>query len=212
MDLYSLLTIGLAFFAIAISPGPANISNAAIAMSRGRAVSLVYGFGLSSGLVVWGLVAASGLGAVLQTSVYLLMVLKVLGGIYLIWLAYLSAKSVMSPQIEAESEQNDNTSYLSWFIKGVLMNISNPKTVIAWMAALSVGLSADANTAHLVSGVLVCVVVGFLTNGFYSLCFSFQFMMRGYQKVAKYLNAVFAAIYAFAGFALIKSAFNKQGA
>ena len=209
MDLYSLLTIGLAFFAIAISPGPANISNAAIAMSRGRSVSLVYGFGLSSGLVAWGIVAASGLGAVLQTSVYLLMILKVFGGLYLIWLAYLSAKSVVTPEIDQTLNAIQQTSYFSWFMKGFVLNISNPKTVIAWMAALSVGLSESAGVGHLISGVLVCILVGFLTNAFYSLCFSFGCVMNAYKKVARYLNAVFASIYAFAGVSLIRSGFTK---
>ncbi len=82
----SLLNIGLAFFVIAVSPGPANISNATIAMSLGRKISLIYGAGLSVGLVFWGLVAASGFGMILQSSVYLLMTLKVFGGLYLLWL------------------------------------------------------------------------------------------------------------------------------
>ncbi|WP_227986288.1 hypothetical protein [Salinivibrio sp. VYel1] len=65
----SLVSIGFAFFVVAVSPGPANISNATIAMSKGRKVSLVYGAGLSIGLLFWGIVAASGLGVVLQGSV-----------------------------------------------------------------------------------------------------------------------------------------------
>ena len=46
----SLFSIGLPFFVIAASPGPANISNTTVAMSRGRKVSLIYGAGLSIGL------------------------------------------------------------------------------------------------------------------------------------------------------------------
>ena len=52
--MFSLFSIGLAFFVIAISPGPANISNAMVAMSQGRKISLIYGAGLSIGLVFWG--------------------------------------------------------------------------------------------------------------------------------------------------------------
>jgi len=36
IEMLYLLSIGLAFFIIAISPGPANISNAAVAMSHGK--------------------------------------------------------------------------------------------------------------------------------------------------------------------------------
>ena len=48
MDFYSLITVGLAFFVVAVSPGPANLSNATLAMSRGRKTSLVYAAGLST--------------------------------------------------------------------------------------------------------------------------------------------------------------------
>ena len=77
MDLLSLVATALAFFVVAVSLGPANIWNAAVAMAHGRNVSLVYGLDLSC---VWsrvlGLIAASGMGAVLQGSL-LLMALKV---------------------------------------------------------------------------------------------------------------------------------------
>ena len=95
IDLFSLFSSGIAFFVIAVSPGPANISNATIAMSKGRRTSLIYGAGLSTGLVFWGIVAASGMGAILQNSVYLLMALKIFGGLYLLRLAYLSVKETM---------------------------------------------------------------------------------------------------------------------
>lgn len=35
IDLVSLASIGMAFFVVAVSPGPANISNATVAMSHG---------------------------------------------------------------------------------------------------------------------------------------------------------------------------------
>ena len=52
IDLISLTSTALAFFVVAVSPGPANISNATIAMTYGRRTSLIYGAGLSCGLIV----------------------------------------------------------------------------------------------------------------------------------------------------------------
>ncbi|WBA13676.1 hypothetical protein [Salinivibrio proteolyticus] len=39
-DVLSLVSIGFAFFVVAVSPGPANISNATVAMSKGRKIIL----------------------------------------------------------------------------------------------------------------------------------------------------------------------------
>ena len=175
MDIYSLFTVGLAFFIVAVTPGPANLSNATLAMSKGRRVSLVYGAGLSFGLVFWGIIAASGLGAILQTSVYLLSGLKIAGGLYLLWLAFNTAKAAMSPDTFNAKPVTENTSHKRWFIRGLVLNLSNPKTVIAWMAALSVGMGADNDLYTLVVSVLVCLVVGFLST----VCTPLSFLSEG---------------------------------
>jgi threonine efflux protein len=147
--MFPLFSIGLAFFVIAVSPGPANISNATVAMSRGRKISLIYGAGLSTGLVFWGMVAASGLGVILQSSIHLLMALKIFGGLYLLRFAFLSGREVIHPDNKSVQVESDSGSHLGWFIKGIILNVANPKTVIAWMAALSVGLGANDGTTSL---------------------------------------------------------------
>lgn len=84
----SLLSIALIFFVMVASPGPATISNAAIAMSHGREPGLSYGAGLSAGLFFLGVIAATGLDVAPQGSVYLLSALTLLGGVYLLLLAF----------------------------------------------------------------------------------------------------------------------------
>lgn len=54
IDFGTLLTVGLAFWVVAASPGPANIANASVAMQHGRKSSLIFGAGLSVGLMFWG--------------------------------------------------------------------------------------------------------------------------------------------------------------
>lgn len=206
----SLFSIGLAFFVIAVSPGPANISNATVAMSRGRKTSLVYGAGLSTGLVFWGVIAASGLGVILQSSIYLLMILKIFGGLYLLRLALLSGRDAILPDKKSVQVESNSKSNLSWFIKGVLLNISNPKTVIAWMASLSVGLGANDSTTSLLLGVAVCIVVGFLTNALYSILFSFNGVMNWYQNASRWINSVVSGLFTLAGIGLIRSVFSQE--
>lgn len=209
LDIVSLMSIALAFFVIAVSPGPANISNATIAMSRGRKASLIYGVGLSFGLVFWGVIAISGLGIVLQHSLYLMMLLKLLGGSYLIWLAYLSAKAARHPQPTSLAIKNTSAGYSVLLMKGILLNISNPKTVIAWMAALSVGMNASSTSASLLAGFGVCIAVGFATNAMYSLLFSVKGMMQGYQRGKRWVDGLVSGLFAFAGAGLIRSAFDR---
>ncbi len=205
VDIVSLASTGLAFFVVAVSPGPATISNATIAMSQGRNASLVYGAGLSCGLVFWGIIAASGMGAVLNSSLYLLMVLKIFGGLYLLWLALLSARSVTQPDGELAMPFGDQ----KWFLKGLILNISNPKSVIAWMAALSIGLDSSDGFGAVAAATFVCICVGFFVNMMYSVLFSMRGMMRGYLRCRRWVNGAVAGLFAVAGFGLIHSAFSR---
>jgi len=204
-EFISLIPTALAFFIVAVSPGPANISNATIAMSHGRKTSLIYGAGLSCGLVFWGIIAASGMGAMLQSSLYLLMVLKVIGGLYLLWLAYQSARQAIKP----DQQHAVVASGQKWFVRGLLLNMSNPKSVLAWMAALSVGLDAGDGTEAVIAATAVCIAVGFANNALYSVLFSVGGMMRGYQKCSKWIGGIVATLFSFAGLGLIRSAFAR---
>ena len=92
-DIANLATIAAAFFVAAASPGPATIALASQSMGAGRRAGLAFGSGLAVGLAFWGVVAAAGMGAILQASTGALTAMKLLGGAYLLWLAYGSARS-----------------------------------------------------------------------------------------------------------------------
>ncbi|AEF54172.1 LysE family translocator [Marinomonas posidonica] len=210
IDVLSLFTIGFAFFVVAVSPGPATLSNATIAMSKGRKIALVYGLGLSSGMFLWGVVAVSGMGAVLQSSVYVLMVLKVLGGLYLLRLAYVSFKASLVIEDQENLAQIQACSYRKWFMRGFILNSSNPKTVVAWMAALSMGMQGHNDVMSLILALLTCMLVGYLVNIMYSLVFSVKGIMGMYQKCRRWVERAAAGMFALAGFGLLKSALNRS--
>lgn len=205
IDLGSLVTVAVAFWVVAATPGPATISNAAIAMRFGRRTSMHYGLGLSVGLVFWGLLAATGMGAVLQASAVVLSALKVLGGLYLLWLAWGSARSAAL----RETAEMKTVAGGRWFWRGLVLNLSNPKAVLAWMAALSMGLDSNDSLGAVAVTTLVCIAVAFFNNWSYSLVFSMGGMMAVYRRFRRWIEGVMAALFAAGGFTLIRSAFAR---
>lgn len=205
----SLLAIAGAFFIVAVTPGPANIANATIAMSRGRAVSLRFGAGLSCGLAFWGLVAATGMGAVLQSSAVVFSVLKVFGGLYLLWLAWQSGKSALRKGLDKTLVRSGQVTGGRWFLRGLMLNLSNPKSVVAWMAALSVGLDSGDGIGRVALAVGVCVALGFMNNIGYSVMFSLSGVMAVYRRISAWINGVTAGLFALAGLGMIRSAFAR---
>lgn len=205
LDLSDLLSIVAAFFVVTVSPGPANIAVATVAMSSGRSRGLMFGAGLSVGLAFWGAVAATGLGALLQSSAHALMALKVIGGLYLLWLAYQSGRSTLRPQRhQADAPRQDSS-----FRRGLLLNLSNPKAIAAWMATLSTGLGAGDGSAQVITATLLCMVLGLLNYTGYALAFSLSGAMAGYQRLRRWIDGIVAGLFAAAGFTLIRSAFSR---
>ena len=215
MDPEAFLAIGLAFFIVAVSPGPANIANAVLAMERGKAASFRFSLGLTLGIAVWGLVAVTGLGAILQGSVLVLSALEIFGGLYLLWLAWVSARGAADPDPEPEPDPEPAPDAQADQIadrhlrQGLILNLSNPKTVIAWMAALSVGLDADASVLSLATGYCVCVAVALAVNLGYMLVFSLDGVMAAYRRMRRGVMLAVAGLFAFAGLGLLRSAFVR---
>ncbi|XWN33215.1 MAG: LysE family translocator [Devosia sp.] len=201
----NLIAVALAFFVVTVSPGPANIAVATVAMSAGRRRGLLFGAGLSCGLAFWGVIAATGMGTVLQASETALIALKVLGGLYLLWLAIQSGRSALKPSTAAPVCVSDGR----WFVRGLVLNLSNPKAVVAWMAALSMGLGVGDGGAHVIAATLVCFALGFANYAGYAMAFSLSGFMAGYQRLRRWIDGAVAALFAAAGFGLIRSAISR---
>ncbi|NSX54984.1 LysE family translocator [Parasulfitobacter algicola] len=205
IDITGLIAIAGAFFIVTVSPGPATIAVATVSMSSGGKNGQIFGLGLSFGLASWGLVAATGMGAVLQGSNYLLTALKLLGGVYLLWLAYQSGRSaVQKVTIEQKIDANGR-----WFIRGLFLNLSNPKAVVAWMAALSMGMDKGDAAGQIVTALVICIGLGFLNYAGYALAFSRSQVMKGYRRFRRLIDGVVAGLFTLAGIGLIRSAFSR---
>ncbi|MCF6321821.1 MAG: LysE family transporter [Rhizobiaceae bacterium] len=205
VGLENFVAIALAFFIVTVSPGPANIAVATVSMNSGRRHGLLFGLGLSVGLGFWGVVAATGMGAILQSTTTLLTTLKVVGGLYLLWLAVQSGRSAMRRTDNVTSPHDQGR----WFWRGLILNLSNPKAVVAWMAALSMGLGEESNASIVVGATLICIVLGFMNYAGYALAFSLSGFMAGYRRLRRWIDGVVAGLFVVAGISLIRSAFSR---
>ena len=174
-------------------------------MSSGRRDGLLFGFGLSLGLSIWGVVAATGLGALLQGSASFLAGAKIFGGLYLVGLAYQSGRSALKAvkTVPAALRQG------FWFRRGLALKLSNPKAVVVSMAALSMGLGTGDSNAQLIAATLGCMALGLLNYMGYALAFSFAGAMAAYERLRRWIDGVVAGLFAAAGLGLIRSALSR---
>jgi len=126
-----------AFFAasvlLALVPGPDNVFVLLHAAVHGARAALLVVLGLCSGLLFHTAAVALGLAALLAASSAAFTVLKGLGAAYLLWLAWLTWRA---PAGMGTAESMPALGVRQTYLRGVFMNISNPKVALFFLAFL----------------------------------------------------------------------------
>lgn len=198
-----MLTLFAYFLAIS-SPGPSVLAIMGIAMNRGRRPALAFSFGVITGSLTWGMLAALGLSTILLTYSQVLIVLKIVGGLYLLWLAWKSARSALTRDLHAATT-DESTPLVGLYGRGLAMHLTNPKAIMSWLAIVSLALPQAAPPGYALSVVACCMVLALFVFCGYALLFSTAFARRGYVKVRRWLEGALAVVFGVAGFKLLAS-------
>lgn len=131
----------VAFFGIsallALTPGPDNLFVLLQSAQRGWRAGLCVVLGLCLGLVLHTSAVALGLAALLAASSLAFTVLKLLGAAYLAYLAWQALRAPASVGAGAAGAPRAGAgSALRMVGRGVLMNLSNPKVLVFFLAFL----------------------------------------------------------------------------
>ena len=132
MNIDILISFALATSALAISPGPDNIYVLVQSISNGKSYGLATVCGLITGCIVHTTLLAFGVSAIIKANENLFFGIKVLGALYLLYLAYKVFKS--EADISFDSENVPKKSLKQLFIQGFFMNVLNPKVTIFFLA------------------------------------------------------------------------------
>ncbi len=127
----------LSFFGVSVllglSPGPDNLFVLVQSALRGRRAGLFVVLGLCTGLLFHTAAVALGLAAVFAASATAFTVLKLGGAAYL---AYLAWQAFRAPVGGSAAVGSPPLAAAHMYRRGVIMNLSNPKVVIFFLAFL----------------------------------------------------------------------------
>jgi threonine/homoserine/homoserine lactone efflux protein len=80
----------------------------------------------------WVLLIVAGLSAVLSAYAWVLTMIKIAGGFYLLWLAYKAFKSAAAKHdMEAHVISVKDSKPLTYFLRGLAIQITNPKAALS---------------------------------------------------------------------------------
>jgi threonine/homoserine/homoserine lactone efflux protein len=136
-----LAAYSLACLVLFITPGPAMSLFLARTVTGGRAAGIAAFTGASLGCVVHSLLAAFGLSALIAASPTAFLVLKVVGALYLLWLAIDAVRNGSSLNVRAEPRRR--VSFWPTLALGLTVNLTNPKVVLFFVTFLPQFVDAD---------------------------------------------------------------------
>ena len=130
-----LLAFAIASLILIVIPGPSVLFVVGRALAHGRRTALASVVGNAVGVEMVAVCVALGVGTLVERSALVFTIVKLAGGLYLIWLgvrAVRQRRSLVSAFAEAEAPRGGRRAALEGFVVGV----ANPKAVILFAAVL----------------------------------------------------------------------------
>lgn len=141
----SLTFLGISIL-LSLSPGPDNVFVLMQSATHGRKAGLLVTLGLCTGLLGHTAAVALGLAAILAASSTAFTVLKLAGAAYLVYLAWGALRAPVSPLSSGSTAE-----LKPWRLygRGVLMNLTNPKVGLFFLAFLPQFVHPEAGSVAL---------------------------------------------------------------
>ena len=194
LALGSLLAVSVA---TSLIPGPTNFLIIRLAMRRGRAAALAAALGTTAGCLIWCLAAMIGLAALLAAVPWLYDVLRVGGGLYLLWFAF----GLWRARPEPVTAGADPAGGAFW--SGFAICLTNPKSVLFFASIFSAYVGPDSpGWMHVAAVGVVCAtcLVWCLALAW---LFSAPAAAEAYGRAQRPLDRLAAAVMAVFGIGLL---------
>ena len=202
-ELQHLLLVYATYVIAAGSPGPSNMRIMGVAMQQGRQAALTLAAGVVTGSIFWGMMAATGISVLLTRYAEVLTALKIFGGLYLLFLAFRAGRAALISEEQATAGAPTPASRTALYRQGLLMHLGNPKSVLAWIALVTLGLGSDASWQGVAVILGGCAVLSVTIFCGYAVLFSTAPMVRLYRRARRWIEGTLSIVFGFAGLRLL---------
>lgn len=167
----------IAISILTITPGLDTTLIIRTATLEGKMKAFQAALGINLSCIVWGVIVACGLGALLMTSDLAFNALKWIGAIYLTWLGL---NLLLKPRSQLANLNNSAVTTQNWFMKGFWGNLLNPKVGIFYISFLPQFIPQSASPViWTMSLVMIHVVIGLIWS---------IFLIAAMQSISAYLK------------------------
>ena len=176
----SIAIIGL-FALTFLIPGPNLLVVVQSSLARGRAAGIAAGTGVATGDGIYAGLGLFGMSALITEGGTLFHAIKLLGGLYLIWLA---VRLFLARTPVAISPQRVSTTgtLRGYFMRGLLTDLANPQTVLFFASIFAVTLTPSTPTYGKAVSWIGIVATSVLWRSLLSVTLSHDRVRRAYER------------------------------
>lgn len=195
-----IVEILLVHLAAIVSPGPNVLLVSHTAASDSRRSGMWAAAGIASAAAVWAAAAAIGLGLLLERVAGLDDALRVLGGLYLVFLGLRIGLS--GARDGAAAHVSQRAAARLWWWRGLATNLSNPKAAVFYLSIFATLIPAGASLSTRVAAVVAIGVNSLVWHELLAVGLSSPRPRALYQRARPWINAVAGALMVGFGVAL----------
>jgi threonine efflux protein len=200
--LSTLLTVAALHTLVLIIPGPDVLLVSQTAVARSRRAALLAGAGVVSGIACWAALALLGIQVLFQNFALVHGVIRVAGGLYLLYMAYGLWRSSFGAQAHAGTVQPP-LGDLKAFRSGFLTNIANPKAAIFFGSVFSSVLPAHSSVGLKLAAFAVILSLSVLWFALVALGMSTARLQAVYLSARRGIDRVAGSVMAGFGTLLL---------
>ena len=210
-----LVTYIIGSLALIIKPGPDLTCTIATALANGKVRATTLMVGLILGCWLWILVLAAGVATIFTHHPAVMFTIQIAGTAYIAYLAVGAFREAWVSFKSAEAGLTGGATARGWRLvgRGILMSMSNPLTILFFLAFLPnfthEGASLPSSVQTLLLGTLFCALVPFVYLPFIFAADFFRTRLLGSAKATACLKLV-SAILLTAVVAILACNVSKQ--
>ncbi len=167
----TLLAFILASFIIIVIPGPSVLFVIGRSLALGRRAGLLSVLGNEAGVVPVVFAVAFGVGAIVSASIVVFTIIKIAGACYLAYLGIQAIRHRNYNLARATDDRPRATSPGRVFLQGFIVGVTNPKSLVFFVAVLPqfVNRSAGAIPLQFVILGLIFVFIALLSDSVWAI-------------------------------------------
>ncbi|MBL8309723.1 MAG: LysE family transporter [Burkholderiales bacterium] len=227
----TLTTLALLYLAALIIPGPNLLLLTHTAASASRRAALGVALGISTGTVIWVAVAVFGVQQMFDAVPMLQTALRAIGGAYLLYLAWglfgslrrdessdvtaargpdirsgeIALSGTIRPASDRATASRINASRATHYRRGLLTNLTNPKSLAFWTSVAVVSLDPDATLTTRLAAVAMVGCMGLVYHIALAWLFSTVPAQAAYLRAKPALSVVTGVVMSAFGARLLWS-------